>query len=99
MFVRISLQPWVLMTKKIMDWKLDFNQTFYIPVANHFFTLKIEILNLHSDGWLTEHFKEHVIASYQIRIPDINKAPFDEDGNLALPIIMKEKVDYKKLGL
>lgn len=66
-------------------------------MANNFFTLKIEVINIQSDGWLREHFKEHVIASYQIRLPDINKEPFDSEGNLVLPL--PEKIEYKKLGL
>ena len=49
-----------------------------------------------ADGWLREHFKEHVVASYDIRIPDINKEPFKADGSLRLPI---SKVDAKKCGL
>ena len=79
-----------------MDSKLDFQQTFYVPIANHFFTLKIELINLQSDGWLREHFIEKVLASYEIRIPDLNKAPFQADGTVILPI---PKFDYKKCGL
>ena len=77
--------------------KLDFNQTFYIPAPNNFSTLKIEVLNLQSDGWFKEHFKENLIASYEIRLPDINKEPFDQYGNIALPIPVVKKP--KELGL
>ena len=96
-FVRVSVQPWSLSTKRIMDSKFEFKQGFYIPVANHFFTLKIEIINLESVGFFRENFKEHVIESYEIRLADINKEPFQKDGTLVLPI--KPIQDYRKLGL
>lgn len=48
-----------------------------MPTPNNFSTLKIEIMNLQSDGWFKEHFKENLIASYEIRLPDIKKEPFD----------------------
>jgi len=67
-----------------------------MPVANHFFTLKINLINLKSDGWLQEKFKEFVIASYEFRISDLNKPPFNSDGSITLPI---PKFDSKKLGL
>jgi hypothetical protein len=67
-----------------------------MPVANHFFTLKIEVINLTADGWLREHFKEHLITSFEIRVPDINKEPFKSDGSIRLPIT---KIDPKKCGL
>ena len=76
-FVRFSLQPWVVETKKLMEQgKMDFNQNVYLPIANHFFTLKIEVINLHADGWLRGNFKEVVLQTYEIRIPDLNKEPF-----------------------
>ena len=59
--VRLSVQPWILSTKAVKDTKLDFNQSFYIPVANHFFTLKIELINMESVGFFRENFKEHVL--------------------------------------
>lgn len=37
------------------------------------------------------------MASFEIRLPDINKEPFDEHGTIALPI--PEIKDPKKLGL
>ena len=98
LFVRISLPPWQICTRRIMDQRLDFNQFFYIPVSNNFFTLKLEVINLSSDGWLREHYSEQILATYQIRIPDINKAPFAPDGSLSLPINILG-LDYKKVGL
>ena len=68
----------------------------FIPIANNFFTLKVDIINVTADGWLREHFKEHIIASFDIRIPDLKKEPFKSDGSIRLPF---SKVDYKKLGL
>jgi hypothetical protein len=38
-----------------------------------------------------------VIASYEIRLPDIDKDPFDDNGFIKLPI--SEFIDAKKLGL
>ena len=67
-----------------------------MPIPNHFFTLKVEILNLQADGWLREKYKELVIASYEIKISDLNKPPFSGDGSISLPI---PKFDAKKLGL
>ena len=43
------------------------------------------------------HTKEQVLASYSIRIPDIDKHPFDEKGYIDLPIT--EQIDIKKMGL
>jgi hypothetical protein len=39
-----------------------------------------------ADGWFREHYKEAVLASYDIRIPDIDKEPFDEHGRIVLPV-------------
>ena len=72
-FVRLSVSPWTLNTRRIMDTKFEFNQGFYIPIASHFFTLKIEIINVESVGFFRENFKEHVLESYFIRLPDLNK--------------------------
>ena len=72
-------------------------QQFYIPVHNHFNTLKIEIINILNDGWFREHVKEQIIASYDIRLTDIDKEPFDENGGIKLPL--NEITEYKKLGL
>lgn len=77
-FIRISLNPYVLQTRKILDTNHQFNQKFFIPVHNQFYTLKVEILNLLNDGWFREHVKETVIAQWEIRLPDIDKEPFDE---------------------
>ena len=60
-------------------------------------TIKLVVINLQSDGWFKEHFKENVVAAYEIRLPDINKEPFDSEGNIALPI--PEIKEPKKLGL
>lgn len=79
-----------------MEGITEFGQSFYLPVANHFFTLKVEVINLHADGWVRAHFKESVIASYEIRIPDLNKEPFKADGSIRLPVAC---FDYKKCGL
>ena len=38
-----------------------------------------------------------MIASFEIRLPDIDKAPFDFNGYIKLPI--GEISDFKKLGL
>lgn len=57
-FVRITCNPYVLHTRKILDSMLDFQQRFFIPVNNHFNTLKIEVINLLNDGWFREHMKE-----------------------------------------
>ena len=38
-----------------------------------------------------------MISSYDIRIPDIDKDPFDLDGWIKLPIT--ELIDAKRLGL
>jgi hypothetical protein len=38
-----------------------------------------------------------VIASFDIRLPDIDKEPFDESGNIKLPL--SDFIDPKKLGL
>lgn len=53
---------------------------------NHFNTLRVEVLNMLNDGWFREHVKETVIASFDIRLPDIDKAPFDDNGCIKLPI-------------
>jgi hypothetical protein len=96
-FVKVSLTPWQFKTKKIMDSRLDFYQTFYIPVANHWFTVKVELINLQSDGWLREKYIEKVISSFEIRISDLNKPPFNTKGFIKLPL--PTNLDYKKYGL
>ena len=48
--------------------------------------IRIEIMNLQNDGWFRDHMKEQVIASFDIRLPDIDKEPFDELGFIKLPI-------------
>ena len=55
-------------------------------MASHFFTLKIELINLESVGFFSEKHKEHVLETYEIRIADINKDPFQKDGTLVLPV-------------
>jgi hypothetical protein len=95
--VRVSVQPWQLCTKRISDNKYDFKQGFFIPVASHFFTLKIDLINMESVGFFRENFKEHILESYEIRLADLNKEPLLKDGTLYLPI--KPISDYRKLGL
>ena len=41
--------------------------------------------------------KESVIACYDIRLPDIEKSPFDENGNIRIPV--NDQIDFKKMGL
>jgi hypothetical protein len=65
--------------------------------SNHFQTLKIELLNHKADGWLSESFKDIIIASYSIRIPDLTYEPFAADGSISLPI--PELPNYRSLGL
>lgn len=77
-FVRLSFNPFVMQTKNVTDQHLRFKQNFYLPVHNHFNTLKIEIFNSLNDGWLRDHVKDSLIGSYEVRMPDIDKAPFDE---------------------
>jgi len=74
-FVRVSVSPWSLCTKRISDNKYDFKQGFYIPVASHFFTLKVDLINMESVGFFRENFKEHILESYEIRLADLNKEP------------------------
>ncbi len=69
---------------------------FFYAFANHFYTLKIDLINLQSDGWLRNKYKELVIASYEFRISDLNKSPVDSDASITLP---KRKFDSKQLGL
>lgn len=59
-----------------MENKFDFNQGFYIPVANHFFKLKIEVINMEASGFFSEKFTEHILDSFEIRLSDLNKEPF-----------------------
>jgi hypothetical protein len=97
LFIRISCIPYILQTKKIIDNRLDFNQRFFFPVHNHFNTLKIELINILNDGWFREHMKESVVASFEIRLPDIDKEPFDINGRIRIPV--SDSIDFKKMGL
>ena len=74
----------------------EFNQSFYTPNSNHFFTIKVEVINTHMSGVLSAKFKESVLATYDIRIPDLRNAPFTDDGSIRLPVTM---FDWKKCGL
>lgn len=47
-------------------------------------------------GVLSAKFKESVLATYDIRIPDLRNAPFTDDGSIRLPVTM---FDWKKCGL
>lgn len=58
------MAPWQFKTKKIIDQNTDFNQTFFVPVANYWFTIKIELINLQPEGWLREVYHEKVIATF-----------------------------------
>ena len=64
---------------------------------NPFNTLKVDIINIVNDGILRDHKKEYLIASYEMRLPDIDKEPFDFNGYIKLPI--SEITDFKKLGM
>ena len=64
---------------------------------NPFNTLKVDIINIVNDGILRDHKKEYLIASYEVRLPDIDKEPFDFNGYIKLPI--SEITDFKKLGM
>ena len=96
-FIRLTCDPYVVETAKILKPNLNFDSKFYIPLHNYFSKLKIEIFNLHSDGWFTMHTKDQLIESYEIKIPYIDKEPFDEFGSIKLPI--SELIDHKRLGL
>ena len=97
-YVRISCNPWVVQTRCVADQALDFKQKYYIPVHNTFNTLKVEVINSLNDGWLRNHVKDVVIAQFDIRLPDIDKEPFDSNGEIKLPM-SEGAFDYKKLGL
>ena len=66
---------------------------------NTYNTLKVEVINSLNDGWLRNHVKDVVIASFEIRLPDIDKDPFDANGYIKLPVGGESNFDYKKLGL
>jgi hypothetical protein len=54
-------------------------------------------LNHKADGWLSESFKDIIITSYSIRIPDLEYEPFSTDGSISLPIPNLE--NFRALGL
>jgi hypothetical protein len=41
--------------------------------------------------------KESIVASFDIRMPDIDKDPFDSNGSIRIPI--SDQIDFKKMGL
>jgi len=43
--------------------------------------------------------KDVVIGQFEIRLPDIDKEPFDANGYVKLPITGDGTFDFKKLGL
>ena len=55
------------------------------------------MINRKQVGLLSEAYKEMELASFDIRLPDIYKEPFEEDGNVRLPL--PAKLDWKKIGL
>ena len=85
-------------TRKSLDSRYVFNQGFYIPVPHCFITVKIEVIQMESVGWLSRQFREHILESFDFRLPDVNKDPFTEDGSIILPI-RDRAVDFKKFGL
>ena len=44
-YVKISLQPWQFKTKTIKNTEFNFGQQMFIPVANSWFSVKIELIN------------------------------------------------------
>ena len=64
MFIRITLDPYVLETLhiKIDKSKQDkthyFKQQFYIPIHNHFSVLHLDVYYIKSDSWFRENKKE-----------------------------------------
>jgi hypothetical protein len=60
--------------------------------------LRVEVVNLLNDGWFRDHVKENIVASFDIRLPDIDKSPFDEFGFIKLPI-SEQGLDFKRMGL
>ena len=56
------------------------------------------MIHLQSKGVLTEYFKEHIFESFEIRLPDIDKEPFREDGTIILPIRERDQ-EWRKMGL
>ena len=66
---------------------------------NAFNTLKVEVINSLNDGWLRTHVKDVTVAQFEIRLPDIDKAPFDTSGYIKLPMMEGNTFDYKKFGL
>lgn len=52
---------------------------------------------MEASGFFRENFTEHILDSFEIRLSDLNKEPFQKDGTLVLPL--KPIRNYKKLGL
>ena len=94
----MSLQPWQVETKRCVEagTTAEFNQSFYLTTGNHFFTIKIEVINAHAGGLLEAKVKESIISAYEIRIPDLKSLPFKSDGSVRLPVAL---FDPKKCGL
>lgn len=78
-----------------------YRQLMLVPIHNYFGSITIEVVNQINKGWFTDHQQEHVLAKFNIKIPDIKKLYEDcnsaEEGLLRLPL--DEVLDLKKFGL
>ena len=72
-----------------------------VPIHNYFGSITIEVVNQINKGWFTDHQQEHVLAKFNIKIPDIKKLYENcnsaEEGLLRLPL--DEVLDFKKFVL
>jgi len=96
-YLRISCQPYSVKTRNLHENEDKFEQVFYLPVNNHFNTLKIELMVQVQAGWFSDSRKDVAVISWEIRVPDIEYEPFDLDGTIKLPIALSE-ADLKKYG-
>lgn len=71
---------------------------FFIPIHNKFEIIKIEIINVVSEGWFTDSKKRDVIASFEIPIPDLHDPMFEKDLELPFSLSDSKRKGFKAVG-
>jgi len=87
-YVRIQHNPFTLTTGTTLtdNDKIQWKQSFFIPIYDPFFSIKLEIVCLHNSGWIVETKSEEVICTGEVLIADIMSVNPERILNINLPL-------------
>ena len=98
-YIQITVAPYTLSSLRIIkSCHYEYNQLFFIPIHNKFEIIKIEIINVVSEGWFTDSKKRDVIASFEIPIPDLHDPMFEKDLELPFSLSDSKRKGFKAVG-